>query len=187
MAKKNVKKDNKGLNKEVVNKLFRGLPSAEEVFELDDAIKTIENNIENGDDDMKKVEEVVEVVNAEEVKEVETVEIPAYDDIDTSVEIPAETVQKVIDLTPIHEEALRINAKRDYINSGIRYAIKAGREGQGKSVTARQIQSIFTSYKRLVGIDMTDVQKTCIKKLNEQQVKNIIWTLNKASRDSKVA
>lgn len=124
-------------------------------------------------------EEVEEVLVNETIEHVNTTneEIEALEEMNTN-----ELSEEII-------EEMEIDNMKNKINNGIKFAILSGKdvESDKKYVSNKQLQAIFKSYKELVGCDMDSNQQMYLKKLNPQQVSNVLHTLNVARRTFNIA
>ena len=111
----------------------------------------------------------------------------SLEDVDALREMCVEEFNKEMNI--VEEKEMEMDNMKNKINNGIKFAILSGKgvESDKKYVSNRQLQAILKSYKELVGCDMDSNQQMYLKKLNPQQVSNVLHTLNVARRTFNIA
>lgn len=82
---------------------------------------------------------------------------------------------------PIDEEFVEESKKHELskiLNSNIKGAIIYNKDKSTKGVSGEQYKSIIKGYKQALGVDMNEERANYIKKLNYEQAKSIIHTIN---------
>lgn len=82
-----------------------------------------------------------------------------------------EQIEQQIDEPIVHE-------KMKILNFNIKGAIHYNKNRSTKGITGKQYKSIIDGYKKATGVDMSKDKADYIKKLNHEQAKSIIYTIN---------
>lgn len=126
-------------------------------------IKPIEEMIATQDSNAEKFLEKLEKLD-EKLKDDE----PMVEQIEQPIDEP---IVKQIDEPLVHE-------KMKILNFNIKGAIHYNKNRSTKGITGKQYKSIIDGYKKATGISMSKDKADYIKKLNHEQAKSIIYTIN---------
>lgn len=134
-------------------------------------IKPIEEMIATQDSNAEKFLEKLEKLD-EKLKNDE----PMVEQIEQQIEEPIvkQTVEQIV--KPIDEPI--VHEKMKILNFNIKGAIHYNKNRSTKGITGKQYKSIIDGYKKATGVDMSKDKTDYIKKLNNEQAKSIIYTIN---------
>lgn len=124
-------------------------------------------------DKVDKVMENVGEILAGEVTE--PIVEPIVEEIVTPIVEPI--VDEVVDNTELH----RIHHIMRILNINIKNAIYYNKDKSTKGITGSQLKAITENYKKVTSIEMSDEQVEYMKKINFEQARSIIYTMNKYS------
>lgn len=122
-------------------------------------------------DKVEKVMENVSEILADEVTE--PIVEPTVEEIVEPIVTPIvdESIEETTDIHKLHH-IIKI------LNINISNAITFNKDKSTKGITGTQLKAIVENYKRVTSIKMTQKQIDYIKKVNFEQARSIIYTIN---------
>ena len=82
----------------------------------------------------------------------------------------------------IESEKERENEMKKVLDANIKGAILFNKDKGVRGATGRQVKAIQDSYKRALGVDMTDVQIRYIRTVTDVQAQSVIYVINKYNK-----
>ena len=82
----------------------------------------------------------------------------------------------------IESEKERENEMKKVLDANIKGAILFNKDKGVRGATGRQVKAIQDSYKRALGVDMTDVQIRYIRTVTDVQAQSVIYVINEYNK-----
>lgn len=165
MAKKNSKS---GINVEKLNQIDKELKETMKDVKVREQ-ETLDKDVQNMLDEYKESEMERQDAMEEYFKEQEELE-------KTKQEIESEIKSE------IKFEKERENEMKKVLDANIKGAILFNKDKGVRGITGRQVKAIQDSYKRALGVDMTDVQIRYIRTVTDVQAQSVIYVINEYNK-----
>lgn len=161
MAKKNSKS---GINVEKLNQIDKELKETMKDVKVREQ-ETLDKDVQNMLDEYKESEMERQDAMEEYFKEQEELE-KAKQEIESEIKFEKE----------------RENEMKKVLDANIKGAILFNKDKGVRGATGRQVKAIQDSYKRALGVDMTDVQIRYIRTVTDVQAQSVIYVINEYNK-----
>ena len=161
MAKKNSKS---GINVEKLNQIDKELKETMKDVKVREQ-ETLDKDVQDMLDEYKESEMERQDDMEEYFKEQEELE-RAKQEIKSEIEFEKE----------------RENEMKKVLDANIKGAILFNKDKGVRGATGRQVKAIQDSYKRALGVDMTDVQIRYIRTVTDVQAQSVIYVINEYNK-----
>ena len=165
MAKKNSKS---GINVEKLNQIDKELKETMKDVKVREQ-ETLDKDVQNMLDEYKESEMERQDAMEEYFKEQEELE-RAKQEIESEIK------------SEIEFEKERENEMKKVLDANIKGAILFNKDKGVRGATGRQVKAIQDSYKRALGVDMTDVQIRYIRTVTDVQAQSVIYVINEYNK-----
>lgn len=165
MAKKNSKS---GINVEKLNQIDKELKETMKDVKVREQ-ETLDKDVQNMLDEYKESEMERQDAMEEYFKEQEELE-RAKQEIESEIK------------SEIESEKERENEMKKVLDANIKGAILFNKDKGVRGATGRQVKAIQDSYKRALGVDMTDVQIRYIRTVTDVQAQSVIYVINEYNK-----
>ena len=165
MAKKNSKS---GINVEKLNQIDKELKETMKDVKVREQ-ETLAKDVQNMLDEYKESEMEKQDAMEEYFKEQEELE-KAKQEIESEIK------------SEIKFEKERENEMKKVLDANIKGAILFNKDKGVRGATGRQVKAIQDSYKRALGVDMTDVQIRYIRTVTDVQAQSVIYVINEYNK-----
>lgn len=165
MAKKNSKS---GINVEKLNQIDKELKETMKDVRVIEQ-KTLDKDVQSMLDEYKESEMERQDAMEEYFKEQEELE-KAKQEIESEIK------------SEIKFEKERENEMKKVLDANIKGAILFNKDKGVRGATGRQVKAIQDSYKRALGVDMTDVQIRYIRTVTDVQAQSVIYVINEYNK-----
>lgn len=165
MAKKNSKS---GINVEKLNQIDKELKETMKDVKVREQ-ETLDKDVQDMLDEYKESEMERQDAMEEYFREQEELE-KAKQEIESEIK------------SEIEFEKERENEMKKVLDANIKGAILFNKDKGVRGATGRQVKAIQDSYKRALGIDMTDVQIRYIRTVTDVQAQSVIYVINEYNK-----
>lgn len=165
MAKKNSKS---GINVEKLNQIDKELKETMKDVKVREQ-ETLDKDVQDMLDEYKESEMEKQDAMEEYFKEQEELE-KAKQEIESEIK------------SEIKFEKERENEMKKVLDANIKGAILFNKDKGVRGATGRQVKAIQDSYKRALGVDMTDVQIRYIRTVTDVQAQSVIYVINEYNK-----
>lgn len=165
MAKKNSKS---GINVEKLNQIDKELKETMKDVKVREQ-ETLDKDVQDILDEYKESEMERQDAMEEYFKEQEELE-KAKQEIESEIK------------SEIEFEKERENEMKKVLDANIKGAILFNKDKGVRGATGRQVKAIQDSYKRALGVDMTDVQIRYIRAVTDVQAQSVIYVINEYNK-----
>lgn len=165
MAKKNSKS---GINVEKLNQIDKELKETMKDVKVREQ-ETLDKDVQDMLDEYKESEMERQDAMEEYFKEQEELE-RAKKEIESEIK------------SEIEFEKERENEMKKVLDANIKGAILFNKDKGVRGATGRQVKAIQDSYKRALGVDMTDVQIRYIRTVTDVQAQSVIYVINEYNK-----
>lgn len=165
MAKKNSKS---GINIEKLNQIDKELKETMKDVKVREQ-ETLDKDVQNMLDEYKESEMERQDAMEEYFKEQEELE-RAKQEIESEIK------------SEIKFEKERENEMKKVLDANIKGAILFNKDKGVRGATGRQVKAIQDSYKRALGVDMTDIQIRYIRTVTDVQAQSVIYVINEYNK-----
>ena len=165
MAKKNSKS---GINVEKLNQIDKELKETMKDVKVREQ-ETLDKDVQDMLDEYKESEMERQDAMEEYFKEQEELE-RAKQEIEAEIK------------SEIEFEKERENEMKKVLDANIKGAILFNKDKGVRGATGRQVKAIQDSYKRALGVDMTDVQIRYIRTVTDVQAQSVIYVINEYNK-----
>lgn len=165
MAKKNSKS---GINVEKLNQIDKELKETMKDVKVREQ-ETLDKDVQDMLDEYKESEMERQDAMEEYFKEQEELE-RAKKEIESEIK------------SEIKFEKERENEMKKVLDANIKGAILFNKDKGVRGATGRQVKAIQDSYKRALGVDMTDVQIRYIRTVTDVQAQSVIYVINEYNK-----
>lgn len=165
MAKKNSKS---GINVEKLNQIDKELKETMKDVKVREQ-ETLDKDVQNMLDEYKESEMERQDAMEEYFREQEELE-RAKQEIESEIK------------SEIEFEKERENEMKKVLDANIKGAILFNKDKGVRGATGRQVKAIQDSYKRALGVDMTDVQIRYIRTVTDVQAQSVIYVINEYNK-----
>lgn len=165
MAKKNSKS---GINVEKLNQIDKELKETMKDVKVREQ-ETLDKDVQNMLDEYKESEMERQDAMEEYFKKQEELE-KAKKEIESEIK------------SEIEFEKERENEMKKVLDANIKGAILFNKDKGVRGATGRQVKAIQDSYKRALGVDMTDVQIRYIRTVTDVQAQSVIYVINEYNK-----
>lgn len=165
MAKKNSKS---GINVEKLNQIDKELKETMKDVKVREQ-ETLDKDVQDMLDEYKESEMERQDAMEEYFREQEELE-KAKQEIESEIK------------SEIEFEKERENEMKKVLDANIKGAILFNKDKGVRGATGRQVKAIQDSYKRALGVDMTDVQIRYIRTVTDVQAQSVIYVINEYNK-----
>lgn len=165
MAKKNSKS---GINVEKLNQIDKELKETMKDVKVREQ-ETLDKDVQNMLDEYKESEMERQDAMEEYFKKQEELE-KAKKEIKSEIK------------SEIEFEKERENEMKKVLDANIKGAILFNKDKGVRGATGRQVKAIQDSYKRALGVDMTDAQIRYIRTVTDVQAQSVIYVINEYNK-----
>lgn len=165
MAKKNSKS---GINVEKLNQIDKELKETMKDVKVREQ-ETLDKDVQNMLDEYKESEMERQDAMEEYFREQEELE-RAKQEIESEIK------------SEIEFEKEKENEMKKVLDANIKGAILFNKDKGVRGATGRQVKAIQDSYKRALGVDMTDVQIRYIRTVTDVQAQSVIYVINEYNK-----
>lgn len=165
MAKKNSKS---GINVEKLNQIDKELKETMKDVKVREQ-ETLDKDVQDMLDEYKESEMERQDAMKEYFKEQEESK-KAKQEIESEIK------------SEIEFEKERENEMKKVLDANIKGAILFNKDKGVRGATGRQVKAIQDSYKRALGVDMTDVQIRYIRTVTDVQAQSVIYVINEYNK-----
>lgn len=195
-------KNKKGLNKDRTNDLLKDV---EQVLETNGHITKDEiDALANQEVTVEEVTRIAEenAISLDEMEVLHNGEVKTYREAQIEQEVEAEEYFNNLDQEEKALEEIASEVEEQYqnslddreeeidmnlqiLNAQIKQAIAFNEGRTKKGIIGDQHKTIITAYEKFTGVQMSEEQSNYIKKINFEQAKSVIHTLNKYNKHIK--